>query len=156
MISVGIDGLFQPMLEQGLTREAFNKIVPALKTAHRELMSRRGADVGFYDLPSRNDLVRMVTNEVSRLRSIAEDLVVLGIGGSSMGGQALSAALKHTADFGGHSRISTTAIYTTAYEPDDVEFMGRFWWDAGLNRGPNGAEVDHLNQIIGANLRHDA
>jgi glucose-6-phosphate isomerase len=98
MISVGIDGLFQPMCEQGLQREAFTKLVPALKTAHRELMSRRGSDVGFYDLPSRNDLVRMVTNEVSRLRSIAEDLVVLGIGGSSMGGQALSAALRHTAE----------------------------------------------------------
>ena len=98
MISVSFDGLFQPMLEQGLKRDAFTALMPSLKTAHRELMSRRGADVGFYDLPARDDLVRMVTNEVSRLRSIAEDLVVLGIGGSSMGGQALSAALQHTAE----------------------------------------------------------
>src|SRR6187200_1163305 len=95
MISVSIDGLFSPVLEQGLSQEALAKLVPQLKTAHRELMSRRGGDVGFYDLPSRNDLLRMVTNEVNRLRSIADDLVVLGIGGSSMGGQALTAALRH-------------------------------------------------------------
>ncbi len=98
MISVGIDGLFAPVLEQGLSQEALAKLAPQLKTAHRELMSRRGADIGFYDLPSRNDLLRSVTNEVNRLRSIADDLVVLGIGGSSMGGQALTAALRHTTE----------------------------------------------------------
>ncbi|MBC7792607.1 MAG: glucose-6-phosphate isomerase [Clostridia bacterium] len=98
MISVSIDGLFAPVLERGLSRDALAKLAPQLKTAHRELMSRRGGEIGFYDLPRRNDLVKLVTNEVSRLRSICDELVVLGIGGSSMGGQALSMSLRHTVD----------------------------------------------------------
>lgn len=98
MISVSIDGLFAPVLERGLARDALAKVMVDLKTAHRELMSRRGGEVGFYDLPQRNDLVKMVANEVSRLRSICDELVVLGIGGSSMGGQALGMSLRHTVD----------------------------------------------------------
>lgn len=98
MISVSIDGLFAPVLERGLDRDTLSKLAPELRTAHRELMSRRGGEVGFYDLPRRNDLLKMVMNEVSRLRSICDQLVVLGIGGSSMGGQALGTSLRHTID----------------------------------------------------------
>lgn len=39
----------------------------------------------------------------------------------------------------GHSRISTTAVYTAASGPEDFEFMGRFWRDAGLDRRPDEA-----------------
>ena len=56
-------------------------------------MSRRGKDVGFYDAPTAKDVVKVISHEVARLRSLADDLVVLGIGGSSLGGQALNAAL---------------------------------------------------------------
>ncbi|WP_256568651.1 site-specific integrase [Bradyrhizobium sp. CCGUVB14] len=37
----------------------------------------------------------------------------------------------------GHSRSSTTAVYTAACGPEDIEFMDRFWRDAGLDRRPN-------------------
>lgn len=36
-----------------------------------------------------------------------------------------------------HSRISTTAIYTSACGPEDIEFMARFWRDADLDRRPD-------------------
>uniref|UniRef100_UPI001F3D54B6 tyrosine-type recombinase/integrase n=1 Tax=Bradyrhizobium sp. Oc8 TaxID=2876780 RepID=UPI001F3D54B6 len=39
----------------------------------------------------------------------------------------------------GHSRISTTAIYTSACGPEDMEFMRRFWRDADLDRRPDDA-----------------
>ena len=65
----------------------------ALRNAHRELMARRGKDLGFYDLPDNQAVVKSIESEVQRLRSIADDLLVLGIGGSSLGGQALVSAL---------------------------------------------------------------
>jgi glucose-6-phosphate isomerase len=98
MVSVGIDGLFAPVLERGLERAHFDAVVPELVAAQRELMARRGRDIGFYDAPLRRDLVQAVLEEVKRLRAIADDLLVLGIGGSSLGGQALCQALGHTSE----------------------------------------------------------
>ncbi len=98
MVTVGIEGLFAPVLERGLPRERLTELLPELVAAQRELMARRGFDIGFYDAPLRRDLVQAVIEEVRRLRSIADDLLVLGIGGSSLGGQALCAALGHTSE----------------------------------------------------------
>jgi len=98
MITVGIEGLFAPTLEGGLERTRLDEIVPELIAAQRELMARRGRDIGFYDAPLRRDLVQAVLEEVRRLRAIADDLLVLGIGGSSLGGQALCSALGHTSE----------------------------------------------------------
>jgi len=98
MIRVSIDGLFAPVLEGGLAREELSALQGELTLAHRELMARRGRDIGFYDAPRRNDLARSISAEVTRLRALADDLLVLGIGGSSLGGQALCAALGSTAD----------------------------------------------------------
>jgi glucose-6-phosphate isomerase len=98
MITVGIDGLFAPTLEGGIARERLEQMLPELVAAQRELNARRGRDIGFYDAPLRRDLVQGVLEEVRRLRSIADDLLVLGIGGSSLGGPALCAALGHTSE----------------------------------------------------------
>ncbi len=98
MITVSIDGLFAPMVEDGLPRDRLEAVASDLRNAHRELMSRRGKDVGFYDAALKTDVVKAVGTEVARLRSQADDLFVLGIGGSSLGGQALCAALGSTAD----------------------------------------------------------
>ncbi len=98
MITVAIDGLFAPALEGGLPRDALDAVCDELRHAHRELMSRRDADVGFYDVPTQSEVLRAVHAEVTRLRSLADDLIVLGIGGSSMGGQAILAAFEPTLD----------------------------------------------------------
>ena len=39
----------------------------------------------------------------------------------------------------GHSRMSTTAIYTAACGPEDVSFMQLFWRASDLDRGPDDA-----------------
>lgn len=98
MINVSIDGLFAPVLEAGLDQAVVREIEGDVRAAHRELMSRRGGDVGFYDLPSRPDVRKSIAAEVSRLRALSDDLLVLGIGGSSLGGQALTSALGWTTD----------------------------------------------------------
>jgi hypothetical protein len=53
----------------------------------------------------------------------------------------------------GHSRISTTAIYTAACGPEDIELMDRFWRTPALIGDRTVAEIDPLNRIIGANMR---
>lgn len=98
MTAVSIDGLFAPIVEGGLARESLHAMLDGhVRNAHRELMSRRNKDVGFYDLALDDKVVDAVTKEVARLRSLADDLIVLGIGGSSLGGQALTQALASTA-----------------------------------------------------------
>ncbi len=96
MLTVSIDGLFAPVLEGGLGRSRLGEFEGELVAAHRELMARRGKDVGFYDAPFKEELAKSILAEVTRLRSLADDLLVLGIGGSSLGGQALTAALAST------------------------------------------------------------
>lgn len=98
MIKVSIDGLFSPVLESGLAPLRLESLMPEVQNAHRELMSRRGRDVGFYDLPLNKDCLKSITAEVTRLRSLADDLIVLGMGGSSLGGQAIGVALGPTVD----------------------------------------------------------
>ena len=96
MIKVSIDGLFVPVLKDGLAPARFVEFQETLMEAHRELMAHRGKDAGFYDVPLRKDVVKTIQSEVTRLRALADDLIVLGIGGSSLGGQALCTALCNT------------------------------------------------------------
>jgi hypothetical protein len=84
MIEVSAEGLFAPLLEAGSDKAVWEEQVAELRTAHRELMARRGKDLGFYDLPLNEDAVKAIESEVQRLRSLADDLLVLGIGGSSL------------------------------------------------------------------------
>ncbi len=98
MIKVAIDGIFAPALTGGLPRQKLDELVPELEAAQRELLERRGKDIGFYDLPQKRDVGRQLAEEVRRLRALADDLVLLGIGGSSLGGQALVSALAHTTE----------------------------------------------------------
>ncbi len=95
MIRVSIDGLFAPVLAGGLSRDRLTALVPDLAAAHRELLARR-EDTGFLDAALAKDVLPAIHAEVTRLRALADDLVLLGIGGSSLGGQALTAALAST------------------------------------------------------------
>ena len=82
MISVSLDGLFAPVLKGGLRRAELGAIEPQIRAAHDELMTRRGKDLGFYDLPTNAELIADIQAEAKRLRALADDLLVLGIGGS--------------------------------------------------------------------------
>lgn len=98
MIHVAIEGVFAPVLEGGISRSKLDDIIPDIRNAHRELMSRRGKDIGFYDAPLHQEILKAIAGEVKRLRSLADDMLVLGIGGSSLGGQAIVSALKASGD----------------------------------------------------------
>jgi glucose-6-phosphate isomerase len=98
MISVAIDGLFAPTLEGGLPPERLQEFASEMSAAQRELMARRDTDIGFYDAPSHTETAKAILAEVTRLRSLADDLILLGIGGSSLGGQALTTALAGTSE----------------------------------------------------------
>lgn len=97
-IGVAIDGLFAPRLEGGLNPDVWNELLPHLQSAHGELMRRRGKDIGFFDVAGAPSLAKNLKSEVTRLRSLADDIIVLGIGGSSLGGQALCTALSTPVD----------------------------------------------------------
>lgn len=114
MIQVEIDGLFAPRLERGLHQSMLTAVLPEILAAHRSLMQRRGDDLGFYDLPLQADAIKCVASEVIRLRSLADDLIVLGVGGSSLGGQALQAALAPTGD------LSRRAHFVDNVDPDTL------------------------------------
>lgn len=47
-------------------------------------------DIGFFDIPQRADLWNEIQSQAQKLRMIADDLVVVGIGGSSLGPKALN------------------------------------------------------------------
>src|SRR2546421_12742211 len=105
MIRTAIDGIFAPTLAGGLDRGAFERLAPELGAAQRELNLRRKKDVGFYDAALAPDLVRALDTEAKRLRALADDLLVFGIGGSSLGGQALASALGPASDRAGRAHI---------------------------------------------------
>lgn len=98
MVEISLEGLWAPTLEGGLQRAVLQQLVPDLREAHAELMTRRSRDIGFLDLPFDDEGLRACLVEAKRLRSIADDIVVLGIGGSSLGGQAVAHALGYTAE----------------------------------------------------------
>jgi glucose-6-phosphate isomerase len=117
MIRVAIDGLFSPILEGGLAREKLSRVVPEIEAAQRDLNGRRQKDVGFYDAALVPDLVRSLETEAKRLRALADDLLVFGIGGSSLGGQALVHAL------GPVSRGDVRAHFVDNVDPDTLGLL---------------------------------
>ena len=93
MLNVKMSGLFGPLLEGGHQPHEIQQVQQDLCVAHRELMARRKAEIGFYEIPFTKGLGAAVLEEAKRLNSISDDLIVLGIGGSSLGGQAFTSAL---------------------------------------------------------------
>jgi len=84
----------------GITLEEIESYAERTKQIHETLISRRGkGELVFYDLPYGKDdvkKVKKVGNEIkTRMGDRLENLLIIGIGGSSLGGIALSRALCH-------------------------------------------------------------
>jgi len=78
----------------GLRRPELNGLVPRVRQIHADLQSRRQAgDIGFYDLPHQDTTALQET--AAEVAERFDTFVVLGIGGSSLGGRALITALRH-------------------------------------------------------------
>jgi len=81
--------------EHGLKLAEIRRELPRLATIAKQLKAQEEAgQLGFRKLPSAAE-VRAVKQAGRRLRAVCDDFVVLGIGGSTLGGIALTAALAH-------------------------------------------------------------
>ena len=80
----------------GLTVEQIDAFSEPFKVVHQNLQKRRKAgDLPFYELPHDQAALRKVLKTAKRVIKQCEDFVVLGIGGSALGGIALFRALAH-------------------------------------------------------------
>ncbi|MFZ5472040.1 MAG: glucose-6-phosphate isomerase [Myxococcota bacterium] len=79
----------------GLSRADFDALAPVARAAHQSLTARRAAGkVAFMDLPFDAAAAKAAKDLAAELGRY-ENLVVLGIGGSSLGAKALFTALCH-------------------------------------------------------------
>jgi len=82
----------------GLSEEELSGALPRARQAHDDLMRRRAAgQLPFYDLPYRGQEVGEIRQWADSAKGRWDDVVVLGIGGSSLGPAALLHALGRNA-----------------------------------------------------------
>ncbi len=94
-LKLDVNGCFDPAAG-GLARADLAALAPAAKSAFDALEARRkSGDVGFADLPADRGAVEAAARLSGDLAGRFENLLVLGIGGSSLGGRAIVSALCH-------------------------------------------------------------
>jgi glucose-6-phosphate isomerase len=94
-LSLDVNGSLDPAAG-GLARGELDAAVPAARTAFEAFEARRrSGEVGFADLPADGAAASAATALADELSARFENLVVLGIGGSSLGGRAILRALLH-------------------------------------------------------------
>lgn len=80
--------------DQGIDREEIDGLLSSIATAHHNLEERRAdGELGFWDLPMDPELAEASAQMARSLSERCDDLVVLGIGGSSLGAKAVVSAL---------------------------------------------------------------
>jgi glucose-6-phosphate isomerase len=94
-LSLDVNGSFDPAAG-GLARADLDAAAPAARAAFDGFEARRRAgEVGFADLPADRHAAEATVRLAGELAERFDNLLVLGIGGSSLGGRALVAALAH-------------------------------------------------------------
>lgn len=94
-LSLDVNGGLDPAAG-GLERAALDAIAPAAGAAFEAFEARRRAgEVGFADLPRDMAAAEAAARLAGELASRFDNLLVLGIGGSSLGGRAIVSALAH-------------------------------------------------------------
>jgi glucose-6-phosphate isomerase len=94
-LKLDVNGCFDPAAG-GLAHADLAALAPAALAAYDAFeVRRRAGEVGFADLPSDRAPAEASAKLAKDLASRFENLLVLGIGGSSLGGRALVAALTH-------------------------------------------------------------
>lgn len=80
----------------GLTVKQINAMSEPFKVVHRDLQQRRrDGGLPFYELPYHQGTLKEILKRARWITKECEDFVVLGIGGSALGGIALFRALAH-------------------------------------------------------------
>jgi glucose-6-phosphate isomerase len=94
-LSLDLNGCFDPSAG-GLDRAELQAVAPAAAAAFDAFEARRRAgELGFADLPRDAAAAEAAARLAGELAGRFENLLVLGIGGSSLGGRAILAALCH-------------------------------------------------------------
>jgi glucose-6-phosphate isomerase len=94
-LSLDVNGSFDPAAG-GLGRGALDALAPAAQAAFEAFEARRFAgEIGFADLPADGAAADASVALARDLADRFENLLVLGIGGSSLGGRAIVSALAH-------------------------------------------------------------
>lgn len=82
--------------EGGLAQETFERLLSGCEVALRELRAgRRENTLSFLTWPDRRDDLAEVKPLAERFRDAFDDVLILGTGGSSLGGRALAALTDH-------------------------------------------------------------
>lgn len=83
----------------GLSAQEVQSALPCALKAHEDLQNRRKkGDLPFYNLPYREETVAEILDYAEQTKGKFDDVVVLGIGGSSLGPSALQMALGRSPD----------------------------------------------------------
>ena len=94
-LSLDVTGCFDPSAG-GVDRAELEALAPAARAAVEGLEARRRAgEIGFPDLPADAAAAEASVELARELAGRFENLLVLGIGGSSLGGRAIVSALSH-------------------------------------------------------------
>ncbi len=81
--------------EHGLSRDEITSYQSRVEEAHQALLRQKEkGEIGFMDLPFRTEEARSILKAAESFRRGVEACLVLGIGGSSLGGRALRDAIK--------------------------------------------------------------
>jgi glucose-6-phosphate isomerase len=94
-LKLDVNGCFDPAAG-GIDRGDLVAVAPAAKAAFEGFEARRRAgELGFADLPADGAAAEAAVKLAADLAGRFENLLVLGIGGSSLGGRAILSALAH-------------------------------------------------------------
>jgi glucose-6-phosphate isomerase len=94
-LSLDVNGCLDPAAG-GLTRAELDAVAPAARAAFEGFEARRRAgELGFADLPADRGTADATLALAQDLAGRFDTLLVLGIGGSSLGGRAIVSALSH-------------------------------------------------------------
>jgi glucose-6-phosphate isomerase len=94
-LSLDVNGCFDPAAG-GLAHADLDALAPEARAAFDAFEARRRAgEVGFADLPKDVAAAEATARLAKELSGRFENLLVLGIGGSSLGGRAIVSALSH-------------------------------------------------------------
>jgi len=82
--------------EHGISEEEIKKIEPRARQIDAQLKEQRGKGaLPFFNLPYQDDLVKELKTLSEEQKDLWDNLVILGIGGSALGGIALHRGLHH-------------------------------------------------------------
>jgi len=94
-VRLDVNGIMADTLgAAGITREEVDALAPRTSEITHSLRGRRSAgELPFYDLPYQKDALARIKSVAAEVRAESDTLVVLGIGGSSLGTKTVIRAL---------------------------------------------------------------